>query len=981
MNNLKYIKLRGLIQKTLILVFLILPFLTMAQRTFVHPGLSHKQSDLDRIRYMVEAGVEPWISSYNNLMSDPKASSTYQVRGNKSMTVITQDGTNYAAFSSDVKAAYLNALMWAVTRNQSHADKAVEIFNAWQNLTCFTGGGTESLNAGRVIWNLLEAAEIIKNTHNGWAASDIQKFKDMLVYPGLSHVGKPASVNDNNGTFYWRMYMGDAGRHGNQDLFGWRGILSMGIFLDDEMMYDRALRYLKGLPHRADDISYQSGPPNVSATPNDVNDYFEAYSFYAWNNDIPDYGYNGVFSHYIWENGQLQESSRDQDHAILGVGMCASLAEMAWNQGDDLYSFLENRILKAYEFALHYNVSYKYTYPDQPSPWEPTVENGEFIQRRDRTGRWYSKKINPYSESNFETVSRGKFRSDMRPIYELAYAHYGIRAGVSADAMKWLVRARGISLIEVGQERNGWSLDHLGWGGLTCYRLDGMAGDPCTFQNGIPVFGVHVLPEKIEAEDFDFFIGNGEGRTYHDNSSLNTGGAYRIEGAVDIEPCPTGGYNLTGIENGEWLTYTIDVPASSTYDLKINYAAANGNGKMKFVIGGEDKTGEMSVPFGGNHSTGLTDWKEIVLASGIQLHAGVQTMRVHFSGESNAFKLNSILLDFKPVGEKKVILEAKDLNGKINLNWMLVNILSKKQDIYRDTDETFEGSILLNESTSGTNFTDLTAESGKKYYYWLKVTDTENAVYTSNRIMWTALPGKIDDEFDQGPDGWVAATSGATAEVINGQLKMTLATLTNGKKRGDMSRSQGAILHAGFFPIVAVKIQAPEVVNILFDTEIGSFGNGSNKWNGKLGEVYYFDLKATGFGASNSMLSTNAVTTFTRFQFKLADITSGEDSYTCDWVKTFESVETLKTFIGWNATSAIDIHAVWNVKCYFSDDAIHIEKIKPNTILTIFDLSGTKLAHLKTNEPQSIIPWHRRGVFLVHVRNEGLNKTIKVVCQ
>lgn len=981
MNNLKYIKFVGLIKGALFLLFLLSSFQSTGQRTFIHPGLSHKQSDLDRMRYMVEAGVEPWITSYNNLMSDPKASSNYQVRGNKSMTVITQDGTNYAAFSSDVKAAYLNALMWAVTRNQSHADKAVEIFNAWQNLTCFTGGGTESLNAGRVIWNLLEAAEIIKNTYNGWAAADIQKFKDMLVYPGLSHVGKPVSVNDMNGTFYWRMYMGDAGRHGNQDLFGWRGILSMGIFLDDEMMYDRALRYLKGQPHRVDDIPYQSGPPIVSATPNNVNEYFDGYSFYGWNNDIPDYGYNGVLAHYIWENGQLQESSRDQDHAILGVGMCASIAEMAWNQGDDLYSFLDNRILKAYEFALHYNVSYKYTYPDQPTPWEPTAENGEFIQRRDRTGRWYSKKINPYSESNFETVSRGKFRSDMRPIYELAYAHYGIRAGVNASSMKWLIRAREISLNEFGQERSGWSLDHLGWGGLTCYRLEGMAGDPCTFQNGTPVYGVHILPQKIEAEDFDLFVGNGEGRTYHDNSRANNGGAYRSDAAVGIESCSAGGYNITGIENGEWLTYTIDVPASSTYDLKINYAAANGNGKIKFVFGEEDKTGEVDVPFGGGNSTAITDWKEVILASGVKLTAGVQTMRLYFAGESNAFKLNSILLEFKPVGEKKAILEAKDVDGKINLNWTLENVIAKKQDIYRDTDKTFEGSTLLKENVSGTNFADSTAESGKKYYYWLKVTDTENTVYTSNMVTSTALAGKIDDEFDNGSDGWVPATSGATAEAINGQLKMTLATLTNGKKRGDMSRSQGAVLHAGFFPLVAVKLQAPAVANILFDTEIGSFGNGANKWTGKLGDVYYFDLTATGFGVSNIMLSTNSVTTCTRFQFKVADITSGEESYTCDWVKTFESVDALKTFIGWNNTSAIDINETSNIKCYFSGIAIHVENIKPAAVLTIFDLSGSKLAQLKSNELQYILPWLRRGVYLVNVRNEDLNKTIKVVCK
>ena len=80
--------------------------------------------------------------------------------------------------------------------------------------------------------------------------------------------------------------------------------------------------------------------PIISNTPdpsrgNDYYDYFGAPSGYS--TTIPDYGYNGVLEHFIWENGQCQESSRDQDHAILGIGMVASLAEIAWNQGDDLY--------------------------------------------------------------------------------------------------------------------------------------------------------------------------------------------------------------------------------------------------------------------------------------------------------------------------------------------------------------------------------------------------------------------------------------------------------------------------------------------------------------------------------------------------------------------------------------------------------------------------------------------------------------------
>jgi len=40
-----------------------------AQAQFVHPGLSHKLSDLDRMKHMVEAGIEPFASSFELLAS------------------------------------------------------------------------------------------------------------------------------------------------------------------------------------------------------------------------------------------------------------------------------------------------------------------------------------------------------------------------------------------------------------------------------------------------------------------------------------------------------------------------------------------------------------------------------------------------------------------------------------------------------------------------------------------------------------------------------------------------------------------------------------------------------------------------------------------------------------------------------------------------------------------------------------------------
>lgn len=874
-------------KKILIFIVIVFPLAAFSQRTFVHPGLSHKQSDLERMRYMVEAGKDPWKTSFDNLKNDSKSSYNYVVQGNETMTTITQDGENYGAFSSDVLAAYLNALMWGITQDERHAQKCVEIFNSWCNVICFTGGGTESLNAGRVIWKLLEAAEIIKSTYSGWAEGDIQRFKEMLVYPGLSHEAKPVTVDNQNGTFYWRMYNGDPGRHGNQDLFGWRGILAMGVFLDDEIIYDRALRYLKGLPHRADDIPYASGPPENSASPVSTNQYFDAYAYNGTSDEVVDYGYNGVLEHYIWENGQCQESSRDQDHAILGVGMYASLAEIAWNQGDDLYGFLDYRILLGYEYALRYNVSYAYSFSDQTDPWEPTSENGSFLQRRDRTGRWFSKSVNPHYESDFDRVSRGNFHSNKRPIYEVAYAHYNVRQGLPESKMKWLMRSREISLQEYGQEKNGWSLDHLGWGGLTCYRVAGMAGDPCSFEDGEVVFGVHELPGTIEAEDFDYFSSVGEGRTYHDKSATNLGGSYSNDADVDIEETSAGDYVLTEIEDGEWLTYTIAVKDPMSFGVKINYSASSAGSRIKLEVDGIDHTGEVDLPFGVNGSTGINDWQNLYIEPNIELAEGVHVLRIHFSGTSDVSKINS----------------------------------------------------------------------------------------------FTFLPGKIDDNFNSTSDGWQAATSGTFVEIIEGALKMNLASLSNGSKRGDMIRSQGASLHPGYYPIVAIKMEAPEISNIILDTELGAFGNGANKWTGKTGDVYYYDLTSGGFGSSSTMLPADEYSYLSRFQFKVADITSGEEAYYCDWVKTFESLEALQAYMEGNVATMLNEGRVGQAICYFKNGYLVFRGIEPLSVVSVFDLSGRKIDQQVMDKNQNRIQLQRPGAFIVCVDEKMTFSSTKVISQ
>ncbi|MHA7943861.1 carbohydrate-binding protein [Formosa sp. 3Alg 14/1] len=628
----------------------------------MHPGLSHKQSDLERMKYMVESQIEPYYESYLSLASDSKSDYDYVVQGNTSMTVLYRDApkTNLAAFESDSRAAYQNALMWYITGDSRHADKAVEIFNAWTGLTYLQHTGTRALTSS-LIYIMLEGAEIIKGTYPGWSESDITKFKDMLVYPGYSNTAVPSDLTT-QGTWYWRSYLFDYVRAGNQEISAIRACLAMGVFLDNEIMYDRALRYVKGLPHRADDLPYSSGP-HTRGKEIGTTEYQISYD-YTIGYDVEDYGFNGVLTNYIWENGQSQESSRDLWHTWWGEYMLCNIGEIAWSQGTDFWSEADSRLLLGLEFNNKYTVSYVQSYPDQTTAWTPTAESGEFIQRMDRTNRTMSLAISPIYGNDPTRIYRDRF-NDVAA-WELPVGHYVGRGIKAEEDAKWTIRARDKSIeMNGGYETAPDNGSYLGYGGLLFRRPNNCYGEPISGfdESQLPDYKMHTIPGTIEAENFDYSVVSGQNRIYNDLDAINSGGQYRMNDGVDIKERSEEGYAITDIKDGEWLTYTVNVPANGTYNISINYASANADGKIKFNMGGTDVTTEVNVPFGAPNSTSLTDWKAFTVASDVTLNKGVQALKVLFSGADHAFELNSITISENTVCETAATTTANFISG------------------------------------------------------------------------------------------------------------------------------------------------------------------------------------------------------------------------------------------------------------------------------------------------------------------------------
>ena len=454
-------------KKTLSAAILALAALAATQaapaRDFVHPGLSYTTDDIEWMRQQIELKAEPAYSTFTALLASPYTA----VTGAKpeAVTAIAEGRFNNT-IGLDGRRIHDLALLYRLTDDTRYADEAVAWLNRYNGLTNASCRGTGPLDNGK-IYLMLEGAELLRD-YPGWSEADRKAFADMLVYPGYSDTRAPEehyNINDaaNNVSFYWNIYNFDSGRWGNQGLFAARGLMAMGIFLDNEKIYDRALRYLLALEARPDDIPYKTATPRRTSLKSS-SDYLDDYNV-SWSDGLYEYISDEALRYYIYSNGQCQESCRDQGHTMVGVGLYTDIAKMAGNQGYDLFGELDCRILLGLEHAIRYNLS-----PMLGEPWEPVAystrerdcsfSNSCFYRADSRSLRWSGKKQSPDGRDNaFNNVR----------YLAQAYAHYRSRSDIAPSRYAWLEKAYQ-TIIASGIE-DGGAKGHLyewkGWGTLT----------------------------------------------------------------------------------------------------------------------------------------------------------------------------------------------------------------------------------------------------------------------------------------------------------------------------------------------------------------------------------------------------------------------------------------------------------------------------------------------------------------------------------
>lgn len=371
-------------------------------RNFVHPGLLHTQADFDRMAQKVSENASPWIEGWNKLIANSHASLAWTPRP---QTYISRGADNNYAdnasiFFNDVTAAYACALRWKVSGDTAYADKSIEIMNAWSSTLTTIGGisgnpGNDGfLLAGIQGYQFANAAEIMR-TYSGWAATDFARFQNMMqtVFYPVNHSSLP----------------GNLVVYSSWDLCSVASIMAIGVLCDSAAIFNEAINYFKkGL-----------GNGCIAQT---------------------------VYYIHPGYLGQTQESGRDQGHNTLSISLLATICEMAWNQGVNLYGYDNNRVLAAAEYVAKGNL----------------IESGT---------AYYAVPFVKYINHNTtDTVFSTAAQGSIRPCWSMIYNHYVNRKGLSAPFCKKFTEK---TFPEGGggdYGPNSGGYDQLGYGTLTFSR-------------------------------------------------------------------------------------------------------------------------------------------------------------------------------------------------------------------------------------------------------------------------------------------------------------------------------------------------------------------------------------------------------------------------------------------------------------------------------------------------------------------------------
>lgn len=265
----------------------------------VHPGIQQTRADLEFMKAKINAGEEPWKSSWQIWLDSPLGSLDFTPKPFVHVIRGAYDAGDKGGreIQESANAAENHVMQWYVTGNEAHARKAIEIFDAWSGTLADFFENDAMLLAGWTGGQFCNAAEILRATYPGWSAQSQAQFKRMLltVYVPLLRMFYPEANGNWDAAIMWTL-------------------LAIGVYCDDRGLMESVYRH------------FRLGPVNSGIT------------------------------RYVYPSGQCEETCRDQGHVQLGLSYMVNTCVVAWNQGVDLFGEADNRLALGIEYTARYNL-------------------------------------------------------------------------------------------------------------------------------------------------------------------------------------------------------------------------------------------------------------------------------------------------------------------------------------------------------------------------------------------------------------------------------------------------------------------------------------------------------------------------------------------------------------------------------------------------------------------------------------------------
>ena len=251
-------------------------------------------SDADLIHLKGNITNEPWLTGYNALKNDARSRLNYTMKG-PFQNVTRSPNLNNIEWLNDMVAIHNLTFMYVFTNDSAYARKATNILDSWARINTSWGGNESMLDIGDYIPYVVPAADILRRTFPGWSAANSANVERYFRDVLYPHSWVPGTLRDHN-----------------------KGAIQLQIAIG-------IAAYLK------DSVRLQQA--------------IEVYRMDAgggFRNSLP--------------NGEVGDSGRD-DHWWVQIQALGWSAEVAWNQGVDLFAEFDNRLLAMAELYHRYSQS------------------------------------------------------------------------------------------------------------------------------------------------------------------------------------------------------------------------------------------------------------------------------------------------------------------------------------------------------------------------------------------------------------------------------------------------------------------------------------------------------------------------------------------------------------------------------------------------------------------------------------------------